>query len=151
MAKAKKKPAKKPAKSGELELPVSYSNVSIGQKTCRVGITIHRGNIKIAEADRYFCDKRLSGTILARAGGAQAEQNSLPSMEAADYTLEGVFDVKGYGVTAKHISCGLTFALESIDVETFSHFAKGDGMVTIEGAEAIPDEPEEENDDEVPK
>lgn len=149
MAKKKPKPKPRPPRgeTAVLELPVAYSNVSIGEKTCRVGIHISRGNLTLAQADKFFCDKRLVGRILARRSGS-ASQESLPSMEDEDYELPGAFDVKGYSVSAKAFSCGLTFMKESIDVETLANFAKREGVFTVTETGTIPAESPATEDDE---
>jgi hypothetical protein len=59
-----------------------------------------------------------------------------------------VADVKSIGVGVKNISFGLTFALESVDVETLAHFAKREGIVTVLEAEDIPEDEAEEGGEE---
>lgn len=122
-----------------LEIDVKYGNVSIGMDTCRLGITIERSKLSISQADKNLCGKRLVGTILARAGGAQSGQESLPMIEA-DVTLEAAFDVKSFGVTRRNITAGLTFALASINVETLSHFAGRQGTFSVTKIGEIPED-----------
>lgn len=122
-----------------LEIPVAYGNVNIGMETCRLGIKVERSKLSISAADRNLCGKRLVGTVLARAGEAQAEQGSLPSMEDADVSFQAAFDVKSFGVTRKNISAGLTFALASVDVEKLSHFAGRNGTFTVTEIAEIPE------------
>lgn len=138
--------AKNKAKDTVLKYPVTYSNVSIGDETARVGVSINRANLTPGQADKTVCAKRLTIGLLARTAG-QAGQESLPGLEA-DHELEGVADVMGFGVTAKKISFGLTFKLGSIDVSVFAKFAKREGFLTIFGMEEIPDDEGNEEGDE---
>jgi hypothetical protein len=165
MGESRTKPRRKPSANGRgrkkdepepasgRQIPVKYSNVNIGDKTGRIGLSVHRGNMTVAEADRTLCDKRLHVRLLARPEGSQAEQEGLPGLEA-DVELEAVCDVKGYGVTSRSISFGLTFMLKSIDLTLVPQFAKHEGMLTILAAGEIPedspaqDEEEEEEPEE---
>jgi hypothetical protein len=129
-----------------LELDVKYGNVNIGMDTCRLGITIERSKLSISQADRNLCGKRLVGMILARAGEAQAGQDSLPGIDA-DVSIDAAFDVKSFGVTRRNISAGLTFALASVNVETLSHFAGRQGTFSVTGIGDIPKEDEGEGEE----
>src|SRR5438270_13704897 len=107
---AKKKPAL-------LDLAVSFGNVSIGDKTCRIGAQIPRAELSLTQADKNLCDRRLTGTILAKPEGWSADQGALPGM-AADVELAGTFDVKGINVSGEHIGIGLTFSRKGLVVPT---------------------------------
>lgn len=126
-----------------LELPVSYSNVNIGDETVSVGVKVHRANLRPTQADSQLCGKRLHGRLLARSGGAQAEQPSISGMEA-DVELEGTFDVHSFRVTPKFISFGCTFAIESIRIETMAHFAKREGKLCVYEVADIPEDVKEQ-------
>jgi hypothetical protein len=130
-----------------LEIPVKYGNVNLGDETGRLGCSASRGNLTVAKADRNLVGKRLKVKIMARAGGAQSDQPSIPQAEADEH-IEAVADVKSIGVGVKNISFGLTFALESVDVETLAHFAKREGIVTVLEAEDIPEDEAEEGGEE---
>lgn len=131
MAKTKTAPA--PA----TDIAVSYGNVSIGDETARIGVSISRGQMSLAQMDKSFCGKRLTGTILARSTG-QADQQSLPGADS-DITITAVFDVKSFGVKRKWFSTGLTFSLGGIDAATLAGFAKREGMLRIDQIDDIPD------------
>jgi hypothetical protein len=134
MKKTKKGPA-------ELTLPVAYGNVSVGDKTARISLTIHRGNLAITKADATFTDKRLSWEIKARPNGDAPGQAALPGMEGSGImSLTGVADVKGIRATGSAFAIGLTFNLKSIDVKTLAGFAKREGDLIVNGIEEIPDE-----------
>src|SRR5262245_62146532 len=90
-----------------MELPVQYGNVNIGDKTARIGCNVKRPTLTPTIADKNLCDKRLTAKILARTSGG-ADQESIPGMDQ-DVNVEAVFDCKGFGVSKKAISFGLTF------------------------------------------
>jgi len=137
----------KKASDNVLELPVVFSNVNIGDKTCRLGISISRGNITPTQADKRLCGKRLTGTIFAAPDGVSTTngQQALPGADG-DLEMAGIFDVKGFTVSTKSIGAGLTFALASIDIETLAHFAKREGRIVITGVQEL--EADEEDEDE---
>lgn len=119
------------------DIAVAYGNVSIGDETARIGVSISRDQMSLAQMDKQFCGKRLTGTILARSTG-HAEQQSLPGADA-DITITAVFDVKSFGVTRKRYTTGLTFSLSGIDAATLAGFAKREGMLRIDDVADIPD------------
>jgi hypothetical protein len=121
-----------------LELPVAFGNISIGDKTARIGINVDRGDMTISQADKNLCEKRLSGKIVSRPTGDHKDQAALPGMEF-ETALNGVFDVKGFSVSKDALSFGLTFALASIDVSCLAHFAKRSGWLKVNDIEAIPE------------
>ena len=129
-----------------LELPVTFGNLSIGETTARLGIRVSRGNLTVSKADKHLCCKRLSCTIIARSNGAQADQESLPGIDAGDEEINAVCDVKGYSVGGKTISLGLTLMLSMVSIEKLSHFPKREGRVLIESAVEI--EPEDDDKEE---
>ena len=130
MAKTKTAPA-------ATDIAVAYGNVSIGDETARIGVSISRGQMSLAAMDKNFCGKRLTGTILARSTGG-AEQQSLPGADS-DLTITAVFDVKSFSVKRKSFGTGLTFALSGIDASTLAGFAKREGMLRIDQIDDIPD------------
>lgn len=134
----KKAPARGNIASGGFSIAVAFGNVNIGDKTCRLGFTVPRDVLSIGMADDSLCDRRLTGRIVARSTGG-SDQQSLPGVDA-DTTITGTFDVKGFSVTRKTISAGLTFALASIDVESLAHFAKRSGQVIITEVADLPTE-----------
>lgn len=109
-----------------LDLPVTFGNISIGDKTARVGVTVMREQLSLSQADRNLCERRLNGKIISRPAGDNPDQASLPGM-AFETTLEGVFDVKGFSVSKEALGFGLTFAIAEIDVSNLAHFAKRGG------------------------
>jgi hypothetical protein len=128
----------------KVELPVAYGNVSIGDKSARLGVTVSAGNLTPNQANKLLVGRRLTGQVLARLGNGQPGQGSIPGLEK-DPKLAGVFDVKSVGMTPKSYTFGLTFSLDKLDVEMLSHFAKREGILTVKDVEDLPEpiEPEE--------
>lgn len=122
----------------EIEIPVTFGDASIGDGTFGVGFTIDRKKLMFTQAEKYFVGKRLSGTLVARAGEAQADQ---PSFEQADndVTLTGSFDIKGIRIGPKKWSGKFTFNSESANAEALAHLVKRQGMALIEETEALPE------------
>src|SRR6185503_17750984 len=102
-----------------LELDVSFGDVSIGENTGRLGVTIQRKSLTPAQADKHLCGKRLTGRIIWDAGQADSQ----PAMFEAGDSFEASFDVKSLSLKPKSISCGLTFMLQSVDLNALAHFA----------------------------
>lgn len=129
-----------------LELPVTFGGLSVGEKTCRIGMSISRANYSVTKADKQLVGKRMTVQLLARSNGANADQDSLPGMDN-DRVVEAVGDCKGFSAGGSAISFGLTFMLASVDVEVLSHFPKRDGRLTVTDVEAIPDGEESEDEE----
>ncbi len=130
-----------------LDLPVAFGNVSIGDKTARIGVTVDRSSLSVSQADKHLCEHRLTGRIVSKPQGDHPDQAALPGMEF-ETALAGVFDVKGFSVSKDNLGFGLTFAIASIDVANLAHFAKRAGRVVVEDVEAIPANGEAEEEDE---
>lgn len=145
--KTARKPRPKKAASSVIDVPVSFGGVSIGDKTARLGVSVDRNDLTLAQADKNLCGRRLTGTVVAKPPGDNADQGALPGLED-DTTLQGVFDVKRFGVDESAISFGLTFAVKGLDVASLAHFAKRNGRFQVFEVEAIPDEANEEGSDE---
>src|SRR5579863_4617574 len=96
-----------------LELPVTFGGLSVGDKTCRIGMSVSRANYSVTKADRQLCERRLTVELIARSNGATAGQESLPGMDN-DRTVSGVCDVKGFSASGKAISFGATFVLNDV-------------------------------------
>lgn len=120
-----------------LDLAVSFGNLNVGDKTCRIGCSVARKDLKLTVADKQLCEKRLAGCLISKAGNP--DQPTFDGMND-DLEIEGVFDVKGFNVSGEHISFGLTFAIKSIDVAMMAHFAKREGRLMVKSIEEIPEE-----------
>lgn len=131
--------------SDKLELACSFGGVSFGKKTARVGVTVERNLLSLTKANDHFCDRRLTVAIQAKPMGDQPGQGRLAGMDD-DIELEGVADVKGFGVHSTTINFGLTFnakELKTVAANTgvqFNDFAAREGTLTITSVSAIPEE-----------
>lgn len=125
-------------KAPALVIGVDYSGVSNSGLTVRLGVKTGRGNLSLAQADKALAGKRLTVKLLARSAG-QSDQESLPGAEA-DLEVTGIADVKGFGVTARNFTFGLSFVVGQIDLTILDQFPKRAGTVTIVNVEEMPDE-----------
>lgn len=119
-----------------LELDVSFGDVSIGENTGRLGVIIQRKGLTPAAADKHLCGKRLTGRVISDAGNNNGDQ---PAMFEAGESIDAVFDVKSISLKPKTIGCGLTFMLESVDINALAHFAQRSGKLQIDELEALPE------------
>jgi hypothetical protein len=129
-----------------LDLPVSFGGVSFGDKTARVGVTVERQHLKIGQADKSLCDKRLTGTIRSKPSDDDG-QGRFDGMDD-ELKVNGTFDVKGFRVASNEISFGLTFAIKDLDRATLSEFPKRSGRLLIRDVEEIPEEEKGDDDQE---
>ncbi len=102
-----KKPKKARGEPGAtlLRIPVQWSNVNIGDETCRLGAKAERAALSPEVADENLCGKRLVVTIIARAGGGQADQESIPR-EMVEDALAELWEATGHGEKPLGCWCG---------------------------------------------
>lgn len=141
MAKTRTRKPPKPSANGttEIELPVSFGNLNIGDKTARLGVVVPRTALTITKADNVLCGHRLTCVLVGRAAGAQSEQESLPGVED-DLETTVVADVKTFGVAGKTIAFGLTVSLPDVDLKTLTQFPKRHGLLRVTSVSDIPEE-----------
>jgi len=142
MAGKRGRPAKnsKPVK----EFPVSYGNVSFGDRTASVGLSISRGNCTVNEADKAFTGKRLTMTMFAGPPGSGGTPSAFAD---GDLEVTAVFDSTGFSAKSKKIGLTVSAMLEDIDPATFSQFAKRDGRIEIASIEDADGDGGEEGDE----
>ncbi|HVL14061.1 MAG TPA: hypothetical protein VM529_15940 [Gemmata sp.] len=135
-------PRKKAAAAAEMSvsesIAVAYGDVGIGDKSCRVAVTIDRRSLGLKAAESMLCGKRLSAVLLARSAGGP-DQDSLPGADD-DLQLAGVFDSKSFRVSPKAVHATLSFSIENVDLATLGRFAKRHGQLTITEIARIPAE-----------
>jgi hypothetical protein len=132
--------AKKKPESDVLDLIVSYGNMSAGDKSARIGVSMARDRLTLPRAEKQFCEKRLACCLVMSADGSHPDQGHLNGMDADEIELEAVFDVKSIRFTADEISFGLTGALGSLDVGKLAKFAKKQGRLIVNDSTEIPEE-----------
>ena len=123
-------------KAALLDLPVSFGDVGIGERTARVGVSVSREELSLSGADKQVCGRRLIGKIVAKDNGAHGDQGNLSGFEDAE--VMGAFDVKRIGVTPKDLSFNLAFNIEDIDVGILGKFAQRNGRLIVGSVEKIP-------------
>lgn len=126
--------------NGVLDLECTWGNVSLGEKTARLGATIARSALKLAQADKTFCGRRITGKITAKPADEEPDQGRLAGMEGVGISeMEETFDVKGLNVSSTHISLGLTFNIKDLDVACLAHFARRTGRLVVTDVSEIPE------------
>lgn len=148
--KQKAKPnSQEKAENKTLRIPVAFSNVSIGEGTARVGVTIDRDDLSVENADSTLCGRRLIGSIVRLKNGESDSQKALPGMDGERHEISGAFDVKSFNCKPKSFTAGLTFSLESIKIEELGYFAKRSGVLLINHVEDLDEGSDEvqENDE----
>jgi len=126
---AKKKP------EALLTFPVTYGDVSFGDETARLGVTVERKYLALGKADAHLTNKRLISRITAVPGSDNPDQQQLITDEAE---VRAAIDVKGFRVSRKFITFGMTFALASVDKLTLCDFSRRSGQFHIEELSEIP-------------
>lgn len=126
------------SQSPALDIPVKFSGVSIGKATARLGCSINRERLNIMSADDFLCNHRLIGRVVL--GHADDTNGQAQFWEDVDHSVGGAFDVKGFSVTTKALSVGLTFSLNDIDVEDLSKMAFGEGRLVVSEVQEIPED-----------
>jgi hypothetical protein len=130
-----------------MEFGVDFGNVSVGDKTCRIKVSTGRKAVTLSRADKDICERRLTGTILAKPAGWRSDDQALPGMDE-DTTIDGSFDVKGVSFTTKALSFGLTFNVNDVDVSRLATFAQRSGRLIVNEVGPLTDGEEEESDEE---
>lgn len=112
-----------------LNIECQFQGVSIGDETARLGLKISRDHITLEECDMFFDGHRLAGSIQL---SPRDDHPKLAGMDdSGPLSVETVFDCKRFSCSAKDISCGFTFALDSVDVRELSQFAKRGGWLAV--------------------
>lgn len=124
-------------KRPDLDIPVEFGGVSIGQATARLGLRISRNNLNINAADETFVGHRLTGKVIL---GKRDDSPGQEKMFNSDYEVEATFDVKRIGVSVDEISTGLTFNLADVDIRELAKFSKGSGKLVVYEVGEIPDD-----------
>lgn len=132
------------ATHNQLDIPVEFGGVSIGQKTARLGMTVSREVLNINAADEAFVERRVTGLVILGGGQDSAGQTTFID---TDERIEGTFDIHRFGVKSETYTTGLTFALKEIDIATLALFSKGKGRLILTDIDDIPADVVEEHDD----
>lgn len=122
-------------------LPVKFGGVSYGDKTCRLGVVVSRGNLTVNQADKLLVGQRLKVSCVALLLGRPDQPTLTGDPPQQEVAVAGSADVKSIGVGTKAIAFGLTFPIEGFDDQhLLPSFAKRDGFVRVLDRSPIPEE-----------
>lgn len=126
------------------DIPVTFGGVSIGEKTARIGISVHRDWLSLDQCDKLFCERRLNGAVALGHADDAAGQAKL--WDDADHQISTAFDIKGFRVGTDSVATGLTMNLNEIDIAELAKFSKGVGRLAVYEVTDIPQEDKERPD-----
>lgn len=130
-------------RSKEAGIDVEFGGVSIGESTVRLGMKIARDQLSITQADRQFVSRRLTLELdLTHGSDGQKE------LFDTSLTIGGVFDTKRLAISDSHYHCGLSGAINDLDIATIAKFAKRAGVLRISRTERLVIEEEDEHKEE---
>lgn len=112
-----------------MDVPVSFGDVSIGDGTASIGVSIDRSAVNVETAEQFFCGRRLSGRILVFPSGDDPTQKYIPDTGVGRHEIESVFDCKRFGVSPKKLSTKLSFSLDGIALDELGQCAKRQGRL----------------------
>lgn len=125
-----------------LDCRVAFGNVGFGKDTVRLGIKIDRALLKVKDADRLLCGKRVNCTVKVQPSGDDPNQTYFDGI-GGGAELTGVADIHRFGVSPDIISAGLTFNKRAVDGSILQDFASQIGRFVITGVDDIPEEVKE--------
>jgi hypothetical protein len=124
--------------------PCKFGNLNVGDEVCRIGIKIDRVRLKLNDADKSFCSKRITCKLIIEPGKGETPQ--IAGMED-HLEVKGVFDTKSFGVSRNSVSAGLTANIASIDMQELVKFAKREGRIEVLQAQDLDNDDDDEDDD----
>ena len=128
------------------ELGVSFGSVAVQKESIGVRLKASRGTLTVGAADQLLCGKRLKVSLTGRSSGGP-DQGSLPGLDG-DTQVDGLADVKSYGVSPRFISFTLSFVLDADLREKLTKLAGLEGMLAVLSSDKIPDDAKGGDDDE---
>lgn len=122
-----------------LKLPVKFKNLSVGDTTTSIGVTVARshGKLNLVAAEEAFCGKRLKVCLLVGAG-SDPDQGVL--WDDAQFRIDAIADAKKVSITPKLIGTSLQFQLSGVNIEELTHFANQEGVLLVVKVVDIPAE-----------
>jgi hypothetical protein len=120
---------KKTVSNEVIEIPCEFGQVSIGDGTCRIGVSVNRERMNLKQADHFFAGSRLMIDVVVDPNSEKdtAGQQVMEGVEGKH--TKSTVDVKGFRVTTTHITTGLTFKREEIDLVDLADFANCNGKL----------------------
>ncbi len=141
---AKKKTAR--SENVLVDVPVRFGNVSIGDGSASVSVSIDRDDMNPAAADNLLCARRLTAVIAVGGDSDDADQQLL--FDDMRHKIETVFEVKGYSVKAKEVRATFNMLLKDVKITILGKFAKHRGRLVVFQAALIEDNVDEPNGEE---
>lgn len=121
----------------QADIPCEFGNVSIGQATASIGVSIDPAAISVDRVHALFNGKRATVRLVQVPAGEQPGQRRMDGMEAPELTA--VTDIRGYRMSPKVISARLAFTIEGLDLSMLaSHFSKRSGRLLVISLQEIP-------------
>lgn len=112
--------------------PVQFGNVTIGDGSASVRVTIARDHLIVTDAEDLFCGRRLQAKI------GTGDQNENPAqmhlIDDLQYEIEATFESKGFSVKPKTLAATLNVLLSDLNdkIDTLGHFAKRAGKLDVQ-------------------
>lgn len=123
-----------------------FGGVSLRKQVVTFGVKVSRTEMTLADVDKRLCAKRLTGKLVLGGRSAAPNQAVLPGMEGEAHSVEGVFDVKRYGVNLTEYAFSLSFSVGSVDANECQKLCSSAGRLVVSHVEDLPDD--EAGDDE---
>lgn len=117
-------------------ITVKFRTVTISNNVS-IPITIKRDWLALAEVDRLFTSRRITGSIVGRPHGVNGDQPGMLDGNDGngDVALHGVFDVHGYCAKEREFTATLILHIVRLDALKFT---ARNGQLRIDSHEAIP-------------
>ena len=112
----------------DYELEGHFKGVSIGTNTARLGFAIDRSEMTLEQADGVFSNSQLKATIVCDPNDHK-DCEGQETFKDTGCKMDVIADVKGYRVSAKSFSSGLSLNKEEADIATLSTFANRKGKL----------------------
>lgn len=126
---SKTRRADSPKVKDELDIPVVFGNLGVGEDTARLGLKVNRAKCTIKQAENYLCGARCEIKIKVdpNADNDTPGQTTFDGIEGE--ALESVVDIKRYSAGPKGFTAGMTFNMAEIDVSQLAKFAGHSGRL----------------------
>ena len=113
-----------------LDVPVTLKGVSINKGTVRIGIGVERDGdgMSLADADKFLCGRRLTGSIVAHRPTKDPDQTV---MFEDSSTVTGSFDVKQFSCKPDEFSSSLVFAQAEVKLDEIAFLANKKGQLRV--------------------
>ena len=132
------------AKQKATKLEVSFTGVSFGKDTARIGVKMARDKgLTLVQTEALLCGARLECTL------SVTDEDGVLIKGAAGPVLSSVADVRGINVKPDGITFGLTFNIEGLKMDALIELREKSGVLKVSrvGSAGESDEPEDDEKD----